>query len=389
MKRYSDKKAISSRFRFTIMLMTLICIPLMVSAQETRPKSKTLIDAVEQIKQQYAPDTRVEVFQIEVKEQGKQVIVLGELADKQIKAALLEALSGYVGGMAFVDSVRMLPDENLRPEVFGIVRISVANMRRTPAMRAELVNQTLLGTVVDILKEEHGFYYVQNSDRYLGWISKSSVIRVDSKTVENWQKDPRVVATAVYGVVRRERKEDAEILVDLVPGVVLRKIDQKGKWIRVQLPDDREGYVMTDAVMDEVGLQGVQATADRLVSVARSYLGIPYLWGGTSTKAFDCSGFVQTVFKMNNIHLPRDASQQVLDGKPVEPGERFENVQTGDLLFFGPSPERITHVGLYLGDQHFIHSSGSVHINSLNPEHALYNEYRHSTFRAVRRVLPN
>jgi cell wall-associated NlpC family hydrolase len=147
--------------------------------------------------------------------------------------------------------------------------------------------------------------------------------------------------------------------------------------------------VKTDAVMDESGLQGVQATGDRLVSVARGYLGIPYLWGGTSCKAFDCSGFVQTVYRMNNRELPRDANQMVKVGEPVEFGDDYKNLRRGDLLFFGSSPERITHVALYMGDRLFIHSSGWVHINSLDSDHPLFNEYRYSTLRAARRHLSN
>jgi cell wall-associated NlpC family hydrolase len=387
MKYFSDKEAMSSRFRFASILLALVFTPLIVTAQETRPEGKTLIDVVDQIKQEYAPDTRVEVFQIEVKERGKQVIVLGELADKQIKAALLEALSAKVGGMELVDSVRMLPDEQLQPEMFGLVRISVAHLRRNPSNGAELVSQVLLGRVVDILKEEHGFYYVQSRDRYLGWISRSSVIRIDAKAVKKWEKDPRVVVSAVYSVVRNDRKDDAEILVDLAPGAVLQKVGQKGIWTKVRLPNGNEGYVKTGAVMDEAELGSIQATGDRLVSVAREYLGIPYLWGGTSCKGFDCSGFVQTVYRMNNRELPRDANQMVQVGEPVEFGDEFENLRTGDLLFFGPSPEKITHVALYMGDRLFIHSAAWVHINSLDPEHPLFNEYRYSTIRAARRHL--
>ncbi|MFC1618530.1 NlpC/P60 family protein [Candidatus Neomarinimicrobiota bacterium] len=387
MKHYYNKEKISVRSRFTVMLMTFACIPIMVSAQAARPQIKALIDAVGQIKQQYAPDTRVEVFQIEVKDKGSQFVITGELADRAIKTALFEALSAEAGGGELADSVKILPDEQLLPEAFGIVKISVANLRRQPTMKTELISQTLLGTVVKILKEEDGFYYIQNWDHYLGWISRSSVIRVDSETAENWRKGPRVIATAVYGVVRKERKEDAEILVDLVPGVVLQKVSQKGNWTRVRLPDNREGYVKTDVVMDESGLQGVQATGDRLVSVAREYLGIPYLWGGTSCKAFDCSGFIQTVYRMNNRELPRDANQMVKAGEPVEFGEDYENLRRGDLLFFGPSPDRITHVALYMGKKLFIHSSGWVHINSLDREHPLYNEYRYSTIRTARRHL--
>ena len=140
--------------------------------------------------------------------------------------------------------------------------------------------------------------------------------------------------------------------------------------------------------MDESALRAIPPSRERLIAVARSYLGIPYLWGAASTKAFDCSGFTQTVYRMNNITLPRDASQQVSAGQTVEPGREFENLKPGDLLFFGRNPERITHVAMYLGDRLYIHSAGSVHIRSLDPEHPLFNEYRYDTLQKIKRILP-
>jgi cell wall-associated NlpC family hydrolase len=109
------------------------------------------------------------------------------------------------------------------------------------------------------------------------------------------------------------------------------------------------------------------------------------LWGGTSTKGFDCSGFVQTVFYMNNVFLPRDVSQMILEGEQIESSDDLSNLIPGDLLFFGSNPNRATHVGIYLGNQQFIHSDGWVHINSLNPDAENYNDYRKRTFQAVRR----
>lgn len=365
------------------LILILCCLPIGLLAQE----GAALQDIVERTREQYAPDKRVEVFKIEVEEQSSRFVISGELADKAIKEALFEALAAEAGSEALIDSVKVLPDKALQPEVFAIVRISVANLRRNSSVSAELVSQTLLGTVLRILKAENGFYYVQNRDKYLGWISKSSVIRVDAEAVKEWKKEPQVVVSAVYGVVRKERQDDAEILVDLVPGVVLQKVDRKGKWTKVRLPDDRVGYVKNDAVMDEADLRNIKPTRDLLVATAREYLGIPYLWGGTSAKGFDCSGFVQTVYRMNNRELPRDANQMVKVGEPIEFGENYQNLRKGDLLFFGPSPERITHVALYMGDRLFIHSAAWVHINSLDPEHPLFNEYRYSTIRTARRHL--
>jgi len=352
------------------------------------PVPEHLASVVERVKSIHAPDSRVELFQIELTRAGNQLIASGEVTDHKLREVLLDSLLAAAGSLDIIDSIQVLPAPDLQPNVYGIVAISVANMRREQALRAELVNQILLGTVVKLYKREGGFYFTHNWDRYLGWVSSSSLVKVDSLTAAAWRQGPRVICTANYGLVREQASSAATPIIDLVPGAVLRKVGQTGNWVEVQTPDGQVGYVEKELVVAEATLRDTPASRDRLVSTAKSYLGIPYLWGGTSSKAFDCSGFVQTVFRMNNISLPRDASQMVLEGDPVDLGDQFENVLTGDLLFFGPTPERITHVAMYLDDQRFIHSDGLVHINSLDPDDPLYNEYRHRTLRAIKRIQP-
>ena len=115
-------------------------------------------------------------------------------------------------------------------------------------------------------------------------------------------------------------------------------------------------------------------------------MGIPYLWGGHSTKAMDCSGFTGTVFRTAGIQLPRDANMQVKLGEVVIPDDDYSNVLPGDLIFFGP-PKRITHVGICLGGSHFIHESGDVHINSLDKDDELFNAHRKNTLRQIKRII--
>ncbi|UCD38830.1 MAG: C40 family peptidase [Fidelibacterota bacterium] len=382
--RHSAKSALAVSFGFT-----LLCPPILLPRslpQNTYPDTSRLERIVENIRRLHAPDLRVEVFQINLHKIGNQLIVSGEVVNPALPEMLLDSLQTAAGDLEIIDSITVLPSADLAPLVFGIVNISVANMRSSPSHTAELVNQPLMGTVMMLYKEESGFYYSRNWDRYLGWVSGAELVEVDSLLATAWQEGPRVVCTANYGLVRDRARSKGTVIADLIPGAVLKKAGQSGKWVRVETPDGRIGYVEKKLVTDEVTLKSTPSSHDRLISIARGYLGVPYLWGGTSAKGFDCSGFTQTVFRMNNISLPRDASQQARVGAPVDPGEHFENVLPGDLFLFGPSPERITHVGIYLGDDHFIHSSGSVHINSLDPTDELYNEYRDNMFRGVRRI---
>jgi len=91
-----------------------------------------------------------------------------------------------------------------------------------------------------------------------------------------------------------------------------------------------------------------------LVETAENYIGIPYQWGGTSpTEGFDCSGLVMAVYQLNGFNLPRCSYDQFAYGLPVDRSD----LEKGDLVFFADSPwDRISHVGMYTGDNTFIHA---------------------------------
>lgn len=102
-----------------------------------------------------------------------------------------------------------------------------------------------------------------------------------------------------------------------------------------------------------------------VLSNARDYLGVPYRLGGTTTRAFDCSGFVQKVYKSVGIDLPRTAREQYKVGREVERDE----ISHGDLVFFKNYSSYPSHVGIYIGDNYFIHASiknRKVRIDSLD-----------------------
>ncbi len=125
-----------------------------------------------------------------------------------------------------------------------------------------------------------------------------------------------------------------------------------------------------------------------LITKAKELLGIPYLWGGSSVKGLDCSGFTGTVFRHFGYQLPRDANMQANLGQKIMPDPDYANVWPGDLIFFG-SQKKITHVGICLGGSYFIHSSALVKINSLDEDDKLFNAYRKNSFRFIKRIINN
>jgi cell wall-associated NlpC family hydrolase len=112
-----------------------------------------------------------------------------------------------------------------------------------------------------------------------------------------------------------------------------------------------------------------RASAEQVIATAKRFLGLPYLWGGTTPLGVDCSGFVQLVYRLNGVSLLRDADLQY-----TQPGlapVSQEELQAGDLLFFGTSS--ITHVGMYIGGGEFInattHGQPIVQISRLDEPH--------------------
>ena len=126
---------------------------------------------------------------------------------------------------------------------------------------------------------------------------------------------------------------------------------------------------------------GRETVRERLVKMARSFLGLPYRWGGMSERrGVDCSGLVKILFARLHIDLPRTSREQIRTGQDIEP----EKLQNGDLVFFSSDGSTPNHVGLYVGQNRFIHAeqkAGHVIISDLN--HPWYSRH----FFAARRIL--
>jgi cell wall-associated NlpC family hydrolase len=171
--------------------------------------------------------------------------------------------------------------------------------------------------------------------------------------------------------------------------------EKKNGWIAVELADGRKGFIQSSFVQDYSEWNNSrQLTAGNLEKSAKMLLGIPYLWGGTSTKGVDCSGFTKTVYRCNGKELARDASQQASEGIAIDAGMNFQNLQKGDLLFFGrkadaTTPEHIIHVAMYLENKLFIHSIGRVRYGSFDPASPFFDASLEKSFVCARRIIPD
>lgn len=346
------------------------------------------------LRARYAPDRRVAVFDVTCAQQGARLVVKGDVdrddARRDIVAAMEAAKLGII-----VDSIRVLPDAALAESPFGIVKVSVGNVRSNPAHAAELATQVMMGMVVRVLKKQGDWYYIQCPDRYLGWLEGAAMQLTKQAGVDAWQDGPRVIMTAYFGVMRTNPDTASLPVSDAVPGVLFRDDGVRGRWRAVETPDGRKGYIERRLVADYAKWKATRKlTAENVEVAAKRFIGVPYLWGGTSPKGMDCSGFTKTVFRLNGMELNRDANQQAQMGYEVSVGEDWRHATKGDLLFFGQKAsaersERITHVAIYLQDKQFIHTPGGsgVRIDSFDPAAPSYNDGLLKNFVRARRVI--
>ena len=329
-------------------------------------------------------DLRENVFDISFERVGGKTFILsGEIDDRTLKSALMDTL--IANGFYIQDSVVVLPHNVSAP--FGIIDLSVATMRSSASHTAPMVSQALMGMPVRVLKEKGGWVYIQTPDRYLGWCEKAAVQFTDSAGWKAWKKAPKVMVTSRCSAIRD--KATGNVVGDLVAGCLIEETDHENDKVFVTTPAGITGFVNASDIVpfDEVHFPD-SADVQKLKKRALSLLRTPYLWGGTSVHALDCSGFTKTVYRLQGIVLARDASLQAGYGEEIPVDQGFEVFKTGDLLFFAPhrGSDRITHVGLYIGDSEFIHEAGKVKINSLDSTRLNYSHYRANTLVKARRI---
>lgn len=276
---------------------------------------------------------------------------------------------------------------------YAVVNLSVCNLRRTPDFDAEMITQAVLGTPVHVLGKD-GWYHIQTPDTYTGWVHTAGIHVMSFEEYHDWNAAEKVVVTALYGLVYSAPDDKSQSISDVVAGDRLRYLGKKGKYFKVGFPDGRTGYLSGKTGMKEdEWRKSLKTDAASIIATGKTMLGFPYLWAGMSPKGMDCSGFVRTTLYMHDIIIPRDASQQAPKGERIIINDDFSNLQPGDLLFFGRRGEnggrdRVSHVAIYIGGKEFIHSLGSVRINSFDPAADNYDEYDLKRLLYASRVLP-
>ncbi len=368
-----------------IFLFALLIIFAGTKTQAQNQSFKSLVNEIQTIQKQLVPDKRTAILEISLNDTINLVItVKGETNLPEARSRILTLLSEKK--IQFADSIRVLPDVSLGDKIWGLATLSVSNMRAKRDDAAELVSQALMGTPMKVLDYLEGWYRVQTPENYIGWMGEKELQRLTETQLELWKKSDRYFFNRITGNVFSSPDKKKTVISDLVLGDIF-EVEAKVKgFLKIRFPDGRSGFVKKGECISWNKWTGQQPDVNAIILTANRMTGIPYLWGGSSSKAMDCSGLTKIAYFSQGIILARDASQQARYGEHPD-FTNHANLQSGDLLFFGRNAQRVTHVGIYLGKEEYLNASGFVRINSLDPKDPRYKLTEKKNLVAASRIL--
>ena len=229
--------------------------------------------------------------------------------------------------------------------MYAICHLSIVPLRGESSHKSEQISQLLYGELCFIIKQEGGWYYIRTDyDNYEGWVDSKQLTPISDAMYEESKKIlPRYASDMVDYVQISDKQYD---LLPICIGATVSNAPLLGHLF--------EGEVQHKVLRKNI------------IEIASKYLNTPYIWGGKSPFGIDSSGFVQMVYKLIGIKIPRDVSEQC---EVIEKNiDSLEDTEIGDLLFFNNSAGRIAHVGIIIQRGFIIHAYGSVRIDRIESE---------------------
>lgn len=353
-------------FTTTISLLFL-CASVMAQSSENALQSVRQI--IDEVREELAPDSRQAIFNIKAFNDPDGVLTIeGTVSDSLLRRSIISRIA-----QTDIDYKSKITD--LPTDQWAIVKLSVASLRTSPKHSAEMSTQAIMGTPLRLLEKSDSWWRVQMPDGYISWIPASSISEKSKEQMDEWRQSHRFIVTGPTQIMAYKTAESTsprDVMTDLVAGSIVAIPSSiphlaNGR-LEIELPDGRKAYVEASALKPIEEWAAQPFNANVILDAAYSIMGTPYLWGGASSKAIDCSGLVKMSYFANGIILMRDASQQAKTGKNIKAAD-WRLCRPADLLFFGnKSTGKVNHVGIYDHNGQYIHSSGRVRVNSVDPE---------------------
>ncbi len=245
-------------------------------------------------------------------------------------------------------------------------------IRSEPSEKAEMVTQVLFGETFKVLEYDENWAKIQlDFDGYIGWMNSKSIASLPEREISLWKKSETWVVSPLQVKLILEPYKQS-MIVAAGSSFAFNSNDRNSFVIA-----NVEYYISSGVNMSRKNVS--------LQDVAMSFINTPYLWGGRTVFGIDCSGFVQTVYKILGKTLPRDASAQIEMGETIN---FVEEAQPGDLAFFDNAEGVISHVGLFMGKGEIIHASGKVRVDRIDHQ-GIFNQelkiYSHK-LRVIKRI---
>lgn len=252
--------------------------------------------------------------------------------------------------------------------LFSYVNVPFTEIRKDPRIDSEVVSQAYYSEEVRRLEEATEWVKIETTvDGYQGWVQKTTL----HERQDRFLSDPTLIEARVNRCAAHLYKFQDTVYGPMMTlpfdsrlEVLEPREESESRWLKVSTVDGRQAYIQRG----DISLSFPLLDCKQICELSHKFLGLPYTWGGRSSFGYDCSGFVQMLYRQMGLYLPRDSKDQMQwEGfKAISLSE----LQPGDLIFFGLAEDKIRHVGLYLGEDRFIHATIAenapyIHISNL------------------------